>query len=165
MKRFSFALSIPLLSVILLLINPGCATAPSPAILATIQTVSHEAAYVGASIYLTQHPDAKPIFDVAEQSLDALVEGGVFDVAAFEKAIAGLPVDVFHGETGAIINGAIVTVYSIVLGFIDIKDAPTWVAPLVIGTRDGLQQALGASSQARMGAPKRVFKPCVIPKR
>lgn len=166
MKKFSFASIFTAISLIGAFLIPSCASAPTANVIATIQAVSQEAALVGTTLYLQGHPEARPIFVVAEQSLAAIVSGGTFDAVAFQKAIAGLPVDVLHGETGAIIDSAIVTVYSVVLGFIDIKDSPSWVKPLAVGTLNGLQQALAQTTTAN-GAPKltRPYRLCVIPSR
>lgn len=149
-----------LASILSLVFLLGCVTPTADQKLATVYAVASEASYFGAALDLSAHPERKPLYAAAKGALDRMVNDEQWDVVEFQKAIRLLPVDALHGESGAILAQGIVTVYTVAMGYIDINNAPTWVKPLVTGTRDGLARALAAKSK---GKPKGV--PCKIPKR
>ena len=121
---------------------PGCAFLQKNVTPASLQTACSAAAYAGASVRLSSHPDDAPRFALAVAALDLLIADGHFDPVSLHTALSTLPVDALHGDTGTIIiDAAVVLFQTITGGKTPLEQAP-YVQAAAKGCRNGLAMAL-----------------------
>ena len=127
-----------------LLFNAGCASRPQPPTPAVWQTVAHVAAYDGAIIYLSRHPEANNVaaFATAKSALDLLIADGNFSVTALHEALAKLPVRSLNGSTGVIVVDSLAVLFVTATGGQSVIEQRPVVEAFAVGIRDGLAEAL-----------------------
>jgi hypothetical protein len=136
--------------------TPGCVTTetgqkiPDPVLL---QSVSFEAASVGATFWLQSHPDpeTRAQFVLVQASLRTLVSAGSGDLAQLQAALSDLPIKQLSGTNGQVIVGGAVVLIDAAgkqLLKLDSKGIyPHYVQPVAQGVLAGLDIALGTSAK------------------
>jgi hypothetical protein len=119
--------------------------------------VAKSAAYLGTEIYLQGippgvpgHPEARPAFEAARNSLAALVAAGTFSASDLTAALQNLPVKELQGAQGSLVVGEAVILwdeYGQQLANLDkAKVFPTYILPVAQALLDGLNMALGPAT-------------------
>jgi hypothetical protein len=135
------------------LLAAGCAGfKPQPA---DYQSLAELAAYDGATLWLKAHPGDRGYFDAAQQLLTSLIADAKWDPVAFQQALATLPIKELKTDTGSIIVGSAVALYTMALREAQPIDQPALVKAFEIGVRNGLQWALSGTPRAAIRAPKK----------
>ena len=127
------------LSLVLL---PGCAFLKKNVTPTSLETMCRTAAFAGASVRLSAHPDDAPRFALAVAALDLLIADGHFDPVSLHTALSTLPVDALHGDTGTIIIGAAVVLFTTITGGQTPLEQAPYVQAAARGIRTGLAMAL-----------------------
>ena len=141
--------TLAILTVISLLLLPGCVTGPDgkkvPDV-ALMSSIAQDASYFGTTFYLQAKPEARPMFVLARDSLAGLIAAGQFSPADLTACLQKLPVRSLQGERGMIIVSAAVTLwdaYGRQLATLDQdKVFDTYVLPVAQSILAGLDLAL-----------------------
>lgn len=139
-----------LLTVIMasvLFISPGCALFNSGTTTEQkaqdIKNLTYAAASIGSSIAIKDHPEWKPRFEQAYNTLDTLVKGGAVTGELLRQIVASLPVKELKSDKARIaIEGATMLFDATVGTSINIEDQP-YIVAAATGLRDGLKAGLG----------------------
>lgn len=110
---------------------------------ARVATVAQLAAFDGASIWLTSHPDDRQYFEAARTSLKLLLATDTINPADFTAALQGLPIKELQGPNGALIVGSAVILYDAYLRENVNLDANVYLRPVITAVAQGLDRALG----------------------
>ena len=109
---------------------------------ARVARIAGDAANMGTRIYLMEHPEQKPAFELAHAVLDSLIRDENYDPVKFREALAGLPFNQFKGTGGELyIALAIIVWDELTHDFITVNEKG-WAKPVMVSVRDGLGQAL-----------------------
>lgn len=140
----------------LCLVMGGCVTSPTgnrtvdPIVLTA---VSQEAAAVGASLWLSSHPQDRAQFEFARTSLAALVALGNGSPADLQAALSGLPIVQLKGTQGSVIvSGAVVLLDTAGRELAKVDSSKIYddfVKPVAQGLLAGLDQALSVATPAK----------------
>lgn len=151
--------------LLIVLLGSGCHVPGSPdASVNFVQTVSKEAAYVGAALDLQEHPDHRPAYAAGVVALQSLVDRSNYSAAAFSAVLDALPAKL-TGSQGAIVIDAGVSLWTVASGWWDFDSAP-YVRAGLLGTLAGLQEALAVPTSwpaARIRPP--LPRQCTVPDR
>jgi hypothetical protein len=114
---------------------------------ALMKATAQEAALIGTTLYLKDHPEQRPTFVTVRASVKALLDAGNFDAAALTASLQALPIKELQGNDGILIVGAAVTLwdaYGKQLAALDKNQVGVlYVLPVIQGVYDGLNAALG----------------------
>lgn len=145
----------------LCLVMAGCVTSPTgnrtvdPIVLTA---VSQEAAAVGASLWLSSHPQDRAQFELARTSLAALVALGNGSPADLQVALSGLPIAQLKGTQGSVIvSGAVVLLDTAGRELAKVDSSKIYddfVKPVAQGLIAGLDQALSVATPAPAVKPQ-----------
>jgi hypothetical protein len=143
----------------------GCKTTTSQQQIATASALAYEAAYVGTALDLSAHPEHRKGFELGLVALSGLLKSTNYTSAELVAALNKLPLKELQGENGAIVIGAIVSVFDLARNlWIDTADQPAWVAAVGGSIERGIRDALSlAPSKLKKQSTK--SKRFVIPKR
>lgn len=128
---------------------PACVTTPEGKTVpdvALMQSVAHDAAFLGTTFYLQAKPQDRLLFQMARNSLATLIAAGEFSPDQLTAAFAALPIKTLQSQQGTLIIGAAVSLwdaYGRQLATLD-KDQvfPTYVLPVAKSILAGLDLAL-----------------------
>lgn len=131
-------------------------------VLATIARTSTE---LGALRMLRDDANARPALALAEQTLSRLIADGSYDAVAFAEALRGLNTHLFNGPDGALVIGALVSVFEAATATQYELSSTSAVAVIMRAVRDGLNAALRSELKRALGerihqapAPKRIMR-------
>jgi hypothetical protein len=144
-----------LLAVIALTLT-GCTTTqtgktiPDPTVL---RITAQEAAALGGQFWLSNHPQDRQAFILAQTSLKALIATGNGSPAELQSALASLPIKELNGTNGSVIvAGAVVLIDAAGRQLLKLDKAQVWsayVEPIAQGLAAGLDQALATPVPAK----------------
>jgi hypothetical protein len=131
----------------ILLTSPGCALFRSGTTTeqkaADIKNLTYAAASIGGSIAVTDHPEWKPQFVQAYNTLDTLVKGNAVTGELLRQIVASLPVKELKSDKARIaIDGATMLFDATVGSSWNLEDQP-YIVAAATGLRDGLKAGLG----------------------
>jgi len=110
--------------------------------IARVARIAGDAAQIGVSIYLLEHPQERPAFALAHATLDSLIRDENYDPMKFREALAGLPFNTFKGSAGELyVMLAIVVWDELTREFIAVNEKG-WAKPVMVAVRDGMGRAL-----------------------
>jgi hypothetical protein len=98
MKKLNSLLAITLCLLSCLLLNSGCQTAGSTDSLPRVLTAAKLASYIGVSEYLRVHPETKPAFLLAVQSLKQIEASTTVDLVTLLAVVNQLPTKELRSE-------------------------------------------------------------------
>jgi hypothetical protein len=109
---------------------------------ARVAVVAEMAAFSGTSVYLKAHPENRPYFNIARESLHALAATNGITPASFAEALKGLPIKELQGDTGTLVVGNAVVLYDMLAREHVNLDANIWLRPVVESVERGMARAL-----------------------
>jgi hypothetical protein len=153
MKKVTLQMTSKLTSLVLLLSLTGCVTTPDGHNVPDVKlmcSVAQTAAYTGSSIYLLSHPQDRPKFELARNSLQALIAAGTFSAEDLTRALQSLPIKQLEGEKGILIVGTAVSLWDAYgQQLVELDKAQvfeTYILPVAIAIKAGLDSALAIPS-------------------
>lgn len=129
-----------------------------------MQTAAESAAFLGTEIYLNglgttvpAHPQDRPAFLLARNSLSALIAAGNFSAGDLTAALQALPIQQLQGSQGTLIMGEAVMLwdqYGKQLATLDKNQVfAGYVLPVAQSILNGLNMALASPASAPVVAP------------
>jgi hypothetical protein len=136
--------------------TPGCTTPGAPGEPRKFDPVPlvQSAAYVGSLLYLSDHPESRPVFERTLLALESLADRdtvGVLDLQqAFDPLLSASIKELRDGERRLIVTSSVALVQGYV-GSMDLtkSENASRVRDVVRAARDGLRQALLNTAPAR----------------
>ncbi len=104
------------------------------------------AAEIGATAYLSKHPDQRIYFEAARNSLGALDASGDYDPAKFAAALQALPIKELRGPEGSLYVGLALVAWEELSAEATRFDRTDWVKPVLQRVHLGLDRALLATA-------------------
>ena len=147
-------LLIAILSLSLLFL-PACTTTPGGGTTLdakTVASIAQEATRFGSATVLGIHPEYRPQFEIARDSLKALLAIGSADIAQLTAILKSLPIaEGPQGEIGIIIGQGFISIWGLYGEYVMTLDKKAayaeWVKPVAMGILAGLDSALLGAAQ------------------
>jgi outer membrane PBP1 activator LpoA protein len=124
----------------------GCALLNNPTSAQRVQSAAKVASYVGTSEYLRTHPETRPAFEMARDSLWQLENSDTIDMALVLAIVNQLPIKELKSERATILITAATILISDYAGTIPAEEVNK-LQPLVKAIREGIELGLGQRTE------------------
>lgn len=119
----------------------GCST-PGSSSTQQLSALVEVAAYTGSSIQIQEHPDQRPAFVAAHQSILKLIGDKQYSPAALASALSGLKIREFKGSKGQLIVTSALILWDSYAPSVTAIDSEAKVLPVLNALDRGISKAL-----------------------